>query len=89
MKIGRHCIAYIRARNYLSGNVEIEFCDHHLLKAQLAHLHIPESTKQMIAAKLHDGVSTNAILDCIQDNIHGKIGRAELVTRQDVHNIRH
>ena len=43
----------------------------------------------MIAAKLHDGVSTNAILDCIRDNVHGKIGRAELVTRQDVHNIRH
>ena len=43
----------------------------------------------MIAAKLHDGVSTNAILDCIRDNVHGKIGRAELVTRQNVHNIRH
>ena len=39
----------------------------------------------MIAAKLHDGVSTNAILDCIRDNVHGKIGRAELVTCQDVH----
>ena len=43
----------------------------------------------MIAAKLHNGVSTNAILDCIRDNVHGKIGCAELVTRQDVHNIRH
>ena len=64
-------------------------CDYHLHKTQLAHLRIPESTKQMIAAKLHDGVSTNAILDCIRDNVHGKFGRAELVTRQDVHNIRH
>ena len=61
----------------------------HLHKAQLAQLRIPKSTKRMIAAKLHDGVSTNAILDCIPDNVHGKVGHAELVTRQDVHNIRH
>ena len=62
-KIGSHCIAYIRAWKHLSGKVDADICSHHLHKTQLVHLHLPESSRQMIAAKLHDSVSINAILD--------------------------
>lgn len=88
-KIGSNCIAFIRARQQdSSGEVEAEICDYHLHEAQLAHLRLPESTRQMIAAKLHDGVSINAILDSIRDGVHDIVGRAELTCRQDIHNIR-
>lgn len=89
-KIGGHCVAYIRARKYTSsGHVEAEICDHHLHEPQLAHIPLPETTRQMIAAKLHDGVAIQAILDSIRDNIHSEIDRSTLVNRQDIHNVRH
>lgn len=90
-KIGGHCVAFIRAHKYSSsGHVEAEICDHHLHEAQLAHTHFPETTRQMIAAKLHDGVAIQTILDSIRDNVHGsKIDRSTLVNLQDIHNVCH
>ena len=65
-------------------------CDYHLHKTQLAHLCLSESTRQMIAAKLHDGVSINAILDSVRDSVHvDNVSHAELISRQDIHNICH
>ena len=44
----------------------------------------------MITAKLHDGISINVILDSVWDNVHGdNVTHAELVSHQDIHNIRH
>ena len=51
-KIGCHCTAYIRAQKYLSGEVYAETCNHHTHPIELAHLKLPDSVRQMIAAKL-------------------------------------
>jgi hypothetical protein len=87
-KIGCHCIAFIRAKqHYSSGVVETEICNYHLHNTQLAHLRLPELTRQIIAAKLHDGVSINAILDSTRDHVRNDVGHAELTCRQDIHSI--
>lgn len=89
-KVDGYCVAYIRARRYISGGVVAEVCDYHLHESQLAHIPLPESTRHMIAAKLQDGVEIQAILDSIRDGVQGtEIGQSELVNRQDIHNIRH
>jgi hypothetical protein len=89
-KVDGCCVAYMRARKYISGVVIVEVCDYHLHESQLAHIPLPESTRHTIAAKLQDGVEIQAILDSIRDGVQGTaIGRSELVNRQDIHNIRH
>ena len=42
----------------------------------------------MIAAKLKDNVSISAILDSVRDNVE-TIGRKELISRQDIYNVKH
>ena len=89
-KVDGCCVAYIRARSYISGVVTVEICDYHLHDSQLAHIPLPESTRHVIAAKLQDGVEIQAILDSIRDGVEGtEIGRSELINRQDIHNIHH
>ena len=88
-KLGSHCTAYMRVRQYTSGLVEAEVCDHHLHEKQLAHLPLDDSTRKMIVAKLHEGVTISSILDFIRNNVQEQIGRRELVNRQDIHNICH
>ena len=51
-------------------------------------LKLPDSVRQMIAAKLSDGVTISVILDSVRDSIE-KIDRTALLCRQDIHNIRH
>lgn len=83
-----HCTAYIRAKKYVSGEVTVEVCDHHVHEAELAHLRLPDSVRTMIAAKLSDGVSISTILDSVRDSVQS-IDRTALLCRQDVHNIKH
>ena len=86
-KLGMHCTAYIRAKKY-SSEVSVEMCGQHIHETQLAHLHLPDSTWQMIAAKLSDGVTISTILNSIRNNLD-EIDRTALLCRQDVHNISH
>jgi len=86
-KLGTYCSAYIRLRKYESF-IEAEICDYHTHETKLAHIRLPESIRCMIAAKLKDGVSITAILDSVRDNVE-TIGRKELISRQDIHNIKH
>jgi len=88
-KIGQYCTAYIRARQYKSGEVEAEICDHHTHVKQPAHLPISKPIRDMIAAKLQEGVSPSSIFDSIRDNVEGELGRRELINHQDICNIRH
>ena len=87
-KIGMHCTAYIRAKKYVSGEVIVEVCNHHIHEAELAHLHLPDSIRAMIAAKLSDGVTISTILDSVRDNVEC-IDRTALLCRQDVYNVKH
>ena len=88
-KIGGHCTAYIRVKEFESGEVEAEMCDHHIHEKKLVHLPLSDSVKKMIAAKLQDGVSISSVMDFIRDNVEGQLGRRELVTHQDIRNIQH
>ena len=55
--------------NIQNGNVSIVYCKtHHNHKIELGHLRLPESTRLEIAAKLHNGVSIERILDDIRDS---------------------
>ena len=87
-KLGQYCTAYIRAREYKSGEVEAEICDHHTHVKQPAHLPLSKPIRDMIAAKLQEGVSPSSIFDSIRDNVEGELGRKELINHQDIRNIR-
>ena len=83
-------IPYIKvSQNKPSGKVNVQYCPTHINhSAELAHLPIPSDTKQVIAAKLHEGVSLEKILDSVRDNLtDGEIGRDQIVSRQDILNI--
>ena len=64
-------------------------CEHHTHEVELAHLPIPQSTKEMVAAKLADGVTITSIVDSVRINAvsDGHLNRKHLLCRQDVHNI--
>ena len=87
-KLGHCCSAYMKAKEYESGELEVEICDYHTHEQHLAHLPLPESTRKLVAAKLNDGVSISSILDFVRDNVEAQLGRKELISRQDIHNIR-
>ena len=57
-------------------------------KLRLGHIPLPDSSRVMVAAKLRDGVSIGAILDSVRDSVE-KLGRTELMSCQDIHDIRH
>ena len=84
-KLGYHCTAYMKVREHTSGT---EVCDFHNHEKQLGHLLLNESSRKIIAAKLSEGVSISSILDYIRDNVEEQMGRRELISRQDIHNIR-
>ena len=88
-RLGYHCTAYMRVRQYTSGLVEAEVCDYHLHEKKLAHLPLNESTRKMIVAKLHEGVAISSILDYIRDNVQEQVGHRELANHQDIRNICH
>ena len=60
-KLGGHCTAYIRVKEYESGEVEAKICDHHIHEKELVHLPLSDSVRKMIAAKLQEGVSISSI----------------------------
>ena len=91
-KIGKTCCSFIKvSQNITSGKVNVEYCPTHINhSAELAHLPIPLDTKKIIAAKLHEGISIEKILDSVRDNLtEGQIGREQIISRQDILNIKH
>ena len=63
-------------KDTIQGAITVEYCSHqnsHSIK--LAHLPIPPDIKHKIAAKLHDGVSLERILDDVRETMtNGEIG---------------
>ena len=89
-KIGKTCCSFIKvSQNMPSGKVNVQYCSTHINhSAELAHLPIPPDTRKLIAAKLHEGVSIEKILDSVRDTLSdGQIGREQIVSRQDIRNI--
>ena len=89
-KIGKTRCSFIKvSQNMPSGKVKVQYCSTHINhSAELVHLPIPPDTRKLIAAKLHEGVSIEKILDSVRDTLSdGQIGREQIVSRQDIRNI--
>ena len=89
-KIGTHCPAYIRAKKDQDGQIEVELCNYHTHEQQLAHLPLPLSTRETVAAKLADGVTISNIFDSIREEpFDGVLSHKHLLCCQDIHNIKY
>ena len=88
-KMGETCSAHLKVeRNDTTGHVTAHYCStHHSHKKQIAHLKIPEQVRLNIAAKLHQGVVIEKIMDDIRDNAIGESSREHIISRQDIRNV--
>lgn len=80
-KTGECCVAHIKAtRDMCSGKVNVEYCPtHHSHDVTLGHLTMSKDTRMKIAAKLHQGVTIERILDDIRENTSQGITREHLL----------
>ena len=68
--------------------VKVTYCSHHSNhKPEICCLRVPNEVKNVVTAKLAEGVMIERILDDVRDSITGTIERGHLMNRQDVHNI--
>jgi len=72
-----------------NGFVSVEYCPTHSSHSiKLAHLPIPKEIKDTVAAKLHEGVAIEKILDSVRDSVASRGGgRGQIIQRQDILNI--
>ncbi|XP_067136725.1 uncharacterized protein [Centruroides vittatus] len=87
-KSGKICLASIEV--FITSNSIIvkyhkNHCGHDL---SLAHIHLSDSEKAVIAGKLANGVTLQRILDDIRDSASNELSRIHLVTRKDLQNIK-
>ena len=76
------------ARVYQNGQVSVSVCHtHHGHSKSLQHLRIPTRQREMIAAKIQQGVSRERILDDIRESVSATFHRQHLVDRQDLANV--
>ncbi|KAL1475663.1 hypothetical protein MTO96_003550 [Rhipicephalus appendiculatus] len=54
---------------------------------ELRHVLLSKTERSAIAAKLREGVSLEAVLDGVRENLEGTFQRLNLLTRQDLYNI--
>lgn len=73
------------ARVYQNGQVGVSVCHtHHGHSKPLHHLRVPTRQREMIAAKIQQGVSRERILDDIRQSVSATFHRQHLVDRQDL-----
>ena len=90
-KTGTTCVCHMRIQqDTVTGKMIVKYCSSHTThNPQLAHLPIPSNVKHTIATKLQEGVQIEKILDDVRDSIkNGELGREQLLTRQDILNIK-
>ena len=70
-KIGKACIANMKImQDAITGKVIVEYCSaQNSHSSELAHLPVLQDVQYKIAAKLHDGVSIEKVLDSIRDDM--------------------
>ncbi|XP_023232229.1 uncharacterized protein LOC111632094 [Centruroides sculpturatus] len=87
-KSGKICLASIEV-SIRSNSIRVKYhknhCGHNL---SLAHIHLSDSEKAVIARKLANGVTLQRILDDIRDSASNELTRIHLVTRKDLQNIK-
>ena len=90
-KLGEQCSAHIKvSEDIASGIITAKYCKtHHNHQIKLAHIRIPQHIRMDLAAKLQQGITMERILDDIRDSVTFEMKREHLVTRQDLHNVKH
>ena len=58
----------------------------HMIK-EIAYLQVPEQLKLNIAAKLHQGISIDRVMDDVRANVYGDCSREHIITKQDIRNV--
>ena len=77
-------------KDITTGEVVVKYCStHHNHEANIGHLRMQHDTRMKIAAHLQQGVTMERIMDNIRGNTVRGITREHLVTKQDIHNIKH
>ena len=89
-KLQERCIAHMKiTKNQVTDSVDIHYCStRHSHEINLGHSRMPHETRMKIAAPLQQGVTIERIMDKIRDNTTEGITREDLVTKQDVHNVK-
>ena len=68
--------------------IKVSYCCHHSNhEPEICHLRVPEEVKNVVAAKLAEGVTIDRVLDDIGDSVSGIMEREHLMNRQDIRNI--
>lgn len=91
-KINQNCTSHIKLFEPLhDGKCIMTFYkDHYGHKEnQLQHIKLPIEKKQEIATNLSQGVTFERVLDNFRENIGVSLKREDLITRADLHNIKH
>lgn len=71
-----------------NGKVSVNVCyTHYGHKKSLEHLRVPTRQREMIAAKISNGVSRQRILDDIRESVSETFHRQHLLDRQDLANL--
>ena len=72
----------------ITKKIKVSYCSHHSNhEPEICHLRVPEEVKNVVTAKLVEGVTIDRVLDDIRDSVSGTIEREHLMNRQDIHNI--
>ena len=88
-KLNEYCTAHMTVtENTITKKIKVSYCSHHSNhEPEICHLRVPEEVKNVVAAKLAEGVTIDRVLDDIRDSVSGTIEREHLMNRQDIHNI--
>ena len=86
-KLNAYCTAGMVLTQTQHG-IQVDICStHYGHSIRLGHLRLPVRDRQTIAAKLHQSVPFECILDDIRENTGNSLSRLHLTTRKDIANI--
>ena len=90
-KMNEFCTAHMTVtEDTITKKVKVSYCSHHKNhEPEICHMKVPEDVKNIVAAKLAEGVSIDRILDDIRDNVTGSLEREHIMNPQDIHNIQY
>jgi hypothetical protein len=87
-KINAECPAKIVAKIFKDASIEVKYIKTHVgHKMELGRLTLNENDRKVVAMKLSQNVSIQAILDDVRNSFSEELERIHLLTRQDIANI--
>ena len=86
-KIATNCTSTMTVQLDQNGKARVNVCyTHYGHGKSLEHLRVPTRQREMIAAKMKNGVSRQRILDDIRESVSENFHRQHLINRQDLAN---